>query len=215
MGFFIDFYDIMFGIEDAVDNFFDSLSEGVNVLFCDPEIDGKKAGYERASKEYEKVYKELKQEHKEIMEQIKNLRNTYDFKSNMLIDRLAHLEEKRDDLKKKVQYKEERVSEKYNIPLSSVHSAVLSNGLMSDSLTEDIIGMVYDYKKKKLIEAEHRGYVEARELYEDKLKNLKQELREEKRKGYTEIQNLVDLMCDVFEEISGIQMEVAGLEILL
>ncbi len=102
-----------------------------------------------------------------------------------------------------------------NIPLSSVHSAVLSNGLMSDSLTEDIIGMVYDYKKKKLIEAEHRGYVEARELYEDKLKNLKQELREEKRKGYTEIQNLVDLMCDVFEEISGIQMEVAGLEILL
>ena len=110
MGLFIDFYDIMFGIEDAVDNFFDSLSEGVNVLLCDPEIDGKKAGYERASKEYEKVYKELKQEHKEIMEQIKNLRNTYDFKSNMLIDRLAHLEERRDDLKKKVQCKEEQVS---------------------------------------------------------------------------------------------------------
>ena len=90
MGLFIDFYDIMFGIEDVVDNFFDSLFEGVNVLFCDPEIDGKKSGYERASKEYEKVYKELKQEHKEIMEQIKNLRNTYDFKSNMLIDPVSY-----------------------------------------------------------------------------------------------------------------------------
>lgn len=204
MGFLFDFDDILFGKEDVVD-----------VLFSDPEIDGKKAGYEKAAKEYEKVYNELKREHKEIMDQIKGQRMKYDAKNDMLIEQLARLEEKRDNLKERLEYREKRMSEKYGIPINTVHETALSGGFIGESPTIDVIGLLYGYKKKKLMEAEHKGYMEVRELYEEKLRKLKQELREEKKKGYMEVQNLIDLMCDIFEEISQKKMEIAGLEILL
>lgn len=108
-GFFLDI--ILSGIEDAIIKPLDK----IEVLLSDPEIDGKKAGYERAAREYEVIYKELKQEHREIMEQIEKTKNEYDTKNDKLIDKRAQLEEKRDALRERVRCKEERVSEKYGM----------------------------------------------------------------------------------------------------
>ena len=99
MGFPFDlediFTDIGFAIENAVDDFCDNVSRGVNVLFCDPEEEGKKAGYERAAGEYAKVYNELKQEYQEIIDQIKTQQNHYNAKNDALIERLERLEKKK------------------------------------------------------------------------------------------------------------------------
>ena len=69
-----------FVIEDAVEDFCNNLSKGVDVLFCDLEEERKKAGYERAAGEYAKVYNELKQEYQEIIDQIKAQQNHYNAK---------------------------------------------------------------------------------------------------------------------------------------
>lgn len=94
MGFPFDlediFTDIGFAIENAVDDFCDNVSRGVNVLFCDPEEEGKKAGYERAAGEYAKVFHELKQEHQEIMDQIKVQKNNCSAKTDILIEALHY-----------------------------------------------------------------------------------------------------------------------------
>lgn len=220
MGFLFDlediFTDIGFAIEDAVDDFCDNVSKGVNVLFCDPEDEGKKAGYDRAAGEYAKVFDELKREHQKIMDQIKAQRNNYNAKNDALIERLEQLEKKRDQLKIKAHNKEESVSKKYDIPIETVHSSAVTGDIFGGGLfTVNIFELVYNYKKDKYMKAKHEGYLEARKLYVEKIKKLKQELRDEKQKGYTQIQNLIDMMSEVFEEISNVQLEIVGLELLL
>lgn len=79
-----------FVIEDAVEDFCNNLSKGVDVLFCDLEEERKKAGYERAAGEYAKVFHELKQEHQEIMDQIKVQKNNCSAKTDILIEALHY-----------------------------------------------------------------------------------------------------------------------------
>ena len=79
----------------------------------------------------------------------------------------------------------------------------------------DILGLIYNHKEKKLRKAELRGYAEARELYEEKIARLKKNLLELTSKGSKEIQELFDMINDLFDAISEEQMKIAELKILL
>ncbi|WP_017416456.1 hypothetical protein [Clostridium tunisiense] len=192
-----------------------SLVDKVDMLFTDVETEGKKQGYERASKEYEPIYREIENRYKETTILIKSQKNMYGDESYKLIDRLSVLENERESLEKQVDNKAKQLSKTYNIPLEEVRSAMSCGTLLMPAVNFSILDMIYSYKEKKLKKAEQNGYLEAKDLYEDKIKRLKAELNRLKEKGDEDIKKLVDLISDVLGEIVENQMKIAELRILL
>ena len=75
--------------------------------------------------------------------------------------------------------------------------------------------IVYYFKEKKLRQAEQRGYAEAKELYEEKIQKLKDELCRLKEKGDSEIKNLLNQISQILDAIAEEEMKIAELKILL
>ena len=205
---------------NPVRNIFDtgpSLSEKLDMLFTDVEVEGKKQGYKKAAAEYKKAFQAIENEYNNAKKVIEYQKNAYGSQVDILIEKLESLEKQKDNLKKQVERKAKAVSEKYDIPESQVKGslaagAMLIGGPMSDF---SILGMIYKHKERKLHEAEQRGYIEAKELYEAKIEKLKSELSALKEKGNAEIKKLLNLIDEILGEIVDEQMKIAELKILL
>ena len=189
--------------------------EKVDMLFTDVETEGKKQGYDKASKEYGHVFKELENTYKETKILIVEQKNMYQNQSDKLIDRLAALEYERDCLQVQVDSKAKQLAKEYNIPIEKVTSEISSGTLLMTDISFGILDIIYSHKEKKLKKAEQKGYLEAKELYEEKINKLKVELNLLKEKGHGEIKELVDLISDVLDEIVENQMKIAELRILI
>lgn len=78
-----------------------------------------------------------------------------------------------------------------------------------------ILDIIYSYKEKRLKKAEQKGYLEAKELYEEKIKRLQDKLKRLMEKSDEEIKKMVKLISDILDEIVENQMKIAELKILL
>lgn len=199
-------------------NIFDngpSIIDKVDMLLTDVETEGKKKGYSRAAEEYGKVFRSIQSEYKQAKELIESQKNTYDAQSDTLIEKLEALENQKRRLENQVKQKTKAVSEKYDIPVSQVQGSLAAGTLITGPATVDILGMIYRHKEKKLREAEQRGYLEAKELYESKIDKLKKELAELKSNGSADIKKMVSMIGEILDAIAEEQMKIAELKILL
>lgn len=194
-----------------------SVIEKVEMLFTDVEIEGKKQGYDRASKEYSAAYRAIEKEFSETKKLIEQQKTSYDNKAEILINKLEYLEKKKECLEHEVDAKTRNVSRRVDIPIREVRSSLAAGTLLvGDPLPSvDILGMIYKHKEKKLKEAEQRGYAEAKELYENKISKLKTELKQLQENGDRDIKKLLSMIDEIFEAIADEQIKIAELKILL
>lgn len=105
------------------------------------------------------------------------------------------------------------ISEKYDVSLSKV-SDLLSQGIISSNQIS-LIELIYNYKKKKMLKAEREGYIEARNIYIEKIKELKNNLERLRIKNDKELKELISIIRDALREISNLEVEIAEMKILL
>lgn len=192
-----------------------SLIEKVDMLFKDVETEGKKQGYKKAANEYEKAFRAIETEYKQTKELIESQKNSYSTKSDILIEKLSELERQRSELEKQAVERTADISKKYNIPIADVSNSLAAGALITGLPTMDIFGLIYKHKEKKLKEAEQRGYIEAKDLYEKKINDLRDDLYKLKKKGEGEIKELLDMISGLFDAIAEERMKIADIKILL
>lgn len=193
-----------------------NIIEKVDMLFKDVEIEGKKSGYDRASKEYGKAYRALEEEFKQTKELIEQQKNSHNVEVDALLVKLEQLEKQKEELRRQVNSRIADVSRQYNIPMGDIKKSLTNGTLLASGLyVVDVLYLVYKHKEKKLRDAEQRGFAEAKALYEKKIEKLKCELNRLKDDGNKDIQKLVELISDIFEAIAEEQMKIAELKVLL
>ena len=193
-----------------------NIIEKVDMLFKDVEVEGKKLGYEKAAKEYGKAFRAIKKEYKDTKQLIEEQKKSYDTKSEDLILKLEILEKEKGKLEKEIKRKIKDVSAKYDVSVEDVtHSVACGALLVGGPVILDVLGIIYSHKEKKLREAEQRGYIEAKKLYEEKIEKLKKDLKELKNKGNKEISELIEMINKILDDIADEQMKIAELKILL
>lgn len=188
----------------------------MGIILKDVEIEGKKQGYERASKEYEEAFRIIEKEFNDTKDLIEQQRNSYNTQADKLINKLEQLERQKSELERQAASKVKEVSRRYHIPVGEVTEAFTAGTLITNrTVVGDALNLIYQLKEKQFREAEQRGYTEAKKLYEEKINKLKTELKCLKEKGNKDIQNLLSMINDIFDAISEEQMKIADLKILL
>lgn len=190
-----------------------NIIDKIDMIFTDVETEGKKKGYSRAAKEYEKVFCYIEEEYNKVKNIMENQKDIYGTKSDILIQKLEELEKKRQNLENQVEEKIYSVSKKYNLSISQVQESLINGNIIMRS--KSILDIIYRYKEKKYREAEQHGYLEARNLYEDKINKLREELMSLKKEGDNKICELKNMIKEVLEKITDEKMKIAELEILL
>ena len=132
-------------------------------------------------------------------------RENLDAQADALINRLESLEQQADALV-------EEISRRYHIPPDDIRRSLGLGSIIWNPTLGDIF---YSYKKQKLIEAEQKGYKEARGFYETAIENLKKEIAGSKAYFDEAFRELYSLICDVFEDIAKKEMEIADFIIIL
>lgn len=204
--------------ENPIGGIFDkgpSLLEKVDMLLTDVETEGKKQGYARAVAEYDKAFRAIEGEYDATKKLIEYQKDTYDTQSDALIEKLSELEHQKEKLENQVMQKTKDVSVKYDIPIPKVQRSLVAGTLIMGSDTVDVLGIIYRHKERKLREAEQRGYLEAKELYETKIAKLKSDMAILKNKGTAKIKELLNMIDEILAAIAEKQMEIAELKILL
>lgn len=107
-----------------------NIIEKVEMLFTDVETEGKKQGYDRASKEYGKVYCAIETEFLETKKLIEQQKNSYDNKVDALLNKLESLEREKAKLEQQVHSKTQDVSRKFDIPIGDVKRSLASGTLL-------------------------------------------------------------------------------------
>jgi len=194
-----------------------ALVEKVDMLFTDVEIEGKKQGYVRAAEEYEKAFREIENEYDEVKSLIKNKSITYNARLDMLNEKLKIIEVEKQLLEKQLIKQEEEFSIKMGVPTIEIHQAIMGQGLMPTSsyYKVDILDVVYRYKERQQKEAEIKGYLEAKTLYDEKLSKMKMNIMKLRNEGDEEIRELLLIISDVLKEIADGEMRIAEMQIIM
>ncbi len=186
------------------------IGTGPMISIVDVETEGKKRGYNKAVKEYEPIFREIENQYYETKKTIEEEKNNYGLKSDRLITRLEELEKEKDALQRAVNERLEKLSKEYNIPVGK-----LSGSLALGGNTLGLLGILLSYSDRKLKKSEEQGYIDAKELYEEKISRLKRDLNALKNKGAREINDLVNLISEVHSEIAENKMRIAQLQIMM
>ena len=75
--------------------------------------------------------------------------------------------------------------------------------------------MIYNSKNKKFMEAKEEGYIEAKEIYEKKVYDLKQRYLYEQNLANSKINNLKVIIYEILQQIECEKLTIVELEILL
>lgn len=183
------------------------------ILASDVETEGKKKGYARAAEEYEIAFERLQEEYLNVKKIANKTILEKEEKCNKLIEKIQELEKEKKFLIEKRDSKMKDISEKYDVSLSKV-SDLLSQGIISSNQIS-LIELIYNYKKKKMLKAEREGYIEARNIYIEKIKELKNNLERLRIKNDKELKELISIIRDALREISNLEVEIAEMKILL
>ena len=195
-------------------NILDTL-EKLDTVLMDVDTEGEKRGYERAAAEYDAAYERIENEYLTAKKMLDQQMANKDAEATRLISKLQQLEEEKKNLERQVREKTKQVSNKYDIPVSSVSQSLASGTLLMGGSGTGVLDLIYRYKSKKFKEAEEKGYAEARRLYKKKIRELKDNLELLKKKGDAELQELASLVTDAIKEISDAETKIAELEIVL
>lgn len=195
-------------------NILDTL-EKLDTVLMDVDTEGEKRGYERAAVEYDAAYERIENEYLTAKKMLDQQMVNKDAEATRLISKLQQLEEDKKFLERQVREKTKQVSNKYNIPVSSITQSLNAGTLLIGGSGMGVLDLIYHYKSKKLKEAEEKGYAEARSLYRKKIRELKDNLELLKKKGDAELQELAKLITDAIKEISDVETKIAELEIAL
>lgn len=195
-------------------NILDNL-EKLDTVLMDVDTEGVKRGYERAAAEYDAAYERIENEYLTAKKMLDQQMVNKDAEATRLIYKLQQLEEDKKNLERRVREKTKQVSNKYDIPVSSVSQSLASGTLLMGGSGTGVLDLIYRYKSKKLKEAEEKGYAEARRLYRKKIRELKDNLELLKKKGNAELQELAKLITDAIKEISDAETKIAELKIAL
>lgn len=193
-----------------------SFIEKVEMLFKDVNTVGKKQGFERAAKEYEKAYSAIEKEFKKTKELIEKQKNTYETQTEELTEMYIHLKQLKAELERQVNLKANEVSLYYDIPMEEIIRNLKTGTLLINIFTFfPILGVIYNHKGKKLREAEQQGYIEAKDLHEEKIDKLKVELGRLRENADEDIQQLLSLISEMLDSIAKEQTKITDLAILL
>ena len=193
-----------------------SITEKIDMLFKDVETEGKTQGYKRAASEYEKSFRAIENEYKHAKELIQSQKSNYGNSSEKFIVKLSELEKQKKSLEEQVERKMKAFSVKNDIPIGDVRGAFAAANTFSNVIPNtSLLDLIYIHKKNKLTKVEQTGYLEARELYEEKISRMKKDLQELQKNGNADIKKLLDMISDLFDAIAEEQMKIANLNILL
>ena len=215
--------DILDYLLDDFSDRLDLLSDKIDVLLTvDVETEGKKRGYEKASKEYDVAYKAIEKQFKDTEAFFETQKSIYGGQAMMFVNRLEKLEKQKEYLENQVKSKTNDVSIKFHVPNEIVNNFMATGSLCTgtNSLVNYLdmiyyLDMKYLHKKIKLCQAEQKGYEEARILFDKKLQKLKDELKKLKKRGDSEINTLLNNILNILDDIAKLEAEIADLNILL
>lgn len=190
----------------------------IKMLLTDVETEGQKQGYARAAKEYEAAFEIVENEFQRVQSCFDTKKGNLDGQTEDLILLLERLEREKAACQKEVERKARKVAEKHGISISDVNASLSNGSLVTHGFRYevDILGLlIHQYKDHKLKEAEQRGYVEAKKLYEAKLQKLKAELAELRQRCSSEVKEMLALVDDLLGAIAKEQINIAELKMLL
>ena len=127
---------------------------------------------------------------------------------------MSKLEEKRDSLQERVNAKAQQTASAYGVSVSTLMSSFSSAGVVQDT-SWDLMRFITDSRMRRRKEAEKVGYSEAKQLYEKKLKSLRDKLEQEKENASRQLKDYANLISRILAEIEDNQMKIADLEIAL
>lgn len=211
-----NYYNSLLGITDRSKKR-NTISKFKILLIDDVEAEGKKIGFEKAAKKYEAIYRELEIKYQETKSILETQRDSFDNVMNKLICKLQLLEKEKESLEELVKNNIDIFSEKYNISPSNVKSILGTGSLFIPKaiISIGILDIICSNKERKLKKAENEGYLEAREIYEKKIKELHDKYILLKNKGNEDIKKLIDLLVDVCDEIADNQIKIIELKLSL
>lgn len=190
--------------------------EDIKMLFTDVETEGKKQGYEQAAHEYDRAYSELNAECERLMKAIEADKSSNNAKANELIGKLGNLEQKRRELEQRFNDKAQDVARKWDMSVGDVKKACMGGDIGGvNPFFSSIIGLWADHKRKKMAEARARGYAEARELFEQKIRSLKAKLNELKAGAADSMKMFIGEIAKLVDAISLEEHKIAQLQSML
>lgn len=193
----------------------------IEMLFTDPVYEGKKRGYDRAAREYRIAYLKMEDKYNKALEELSSKRNEYDSRTDRFISHLKELENQKAELKILISKKQVEISKQKNVSISDIkkYTSAISTLQKCEAsysgFDTSLLCLIYKSKEKKMIQAEHDGYIEARSVHNEKLEILKENFKKEINKLNANIKELGETILEVLDEISKIQMEIADLKLLL
>ena len=192
----------------------------VRVLTEDQKTEGKKEGYADAAKEYEPIYTDLKQKYDCLIADIRARNKDLDVRSETGLLALQHLEAERNRLKAELQHQAEIASSKLNMPPSMIISTlnggatgvITTPGLDSFSL---LCSGIIELKRKERMKARQAGYLEAKELYEEKITQLREHYRISKDEADIRLKEYADSVSTLLNEIETVRFQIADLQLAM
>jgi len=117
-------------------------------------------------------------------------------------------------LQERVNAKAQQTASAYGVSVSTLMSSFSSAGVVQDT-SWDLMRFITDSRMRRRKEAEKVGYSEAKQLYEKKLKSLRDKLEQEKENASRQLKDYANLISKILAEIEDNQMKIADLEIAL
>lgn len=188
--------------------------EKVGLVFTDVETEGKKQGYQRAASIYEQVFREMESRYQTAIEFLMRTKDLYESESSILVNWLESLERESERLQKEYDAKLHSKAEELNMTTQELKGAFAAGCVGPTGNGLWILDLVYSHKEKKLAESIWKGYLEAKDIYKKKIRELKDEYEEKLKKGNEGLEKLVSTMDDIMNDIAAEQMKIAELSLL-
>ena len=192
------------------------ISLNSKLLFVDAKTEGKKEGYDLASKEYKTAIEMIEKEYADTISLIESNKKSYEEQAEQLLNKLEELERKRDELESIVVNKSEKVARVYNVLPINVKKGLAAGTLFADLTTVLVaVGIIYKVKKINYIKGKKEGYIEAKLIFEEKIRQLKKKLNELIEKSDADIKDILDKISLILDAIAKAEANIAELSMLL
>jgi len=196
--------------KEEVDKAFESAGK-------DMSTEGKKSGYEIASREYEKVYADLEQRYMQVINRIE--KNWFlAKKGRRLADELNLLGKEEGELEEKIDKGLDEVEKRFSISKSKIKELLQSKASIVNPAMLEILILLSVHnkiKERQYIKAEQKGYEEAKREHTAKVKKFEDKLTLLIEKSEVENRNIISSIATLLYDISEKYTRIAELRIIL
>lgn len=203
---------------DPIGNLMDTVETArklKTVIFTDSQLEGGKIGVKRAAKEYDHIYNDLVKKFEEIKTICEQKNAETKIKADKLLTELEALEKQRDQLLVKRKQYEKSIYDS-NPDIDKTTGLGITTGVVRQHDYENTIGPLVDWlykrKMKKINSAAQQKYEETKALYERKIKSLKKEMADAKKKFDVSIQENMKVIEEILLEIASIKADINELK---